>query len=129
MDKVTAIITILAILFLVIYFYNQYKKWKQIQSKLTWPREYNQCPDYWISESKGVCRNKFNLGKCPSNSAGVLHKNGLVDFTKVVGGVSTNPNNEQLFNQEMNKHVNLVKKCKWTKQCGSSWEGVDHLCA
>lgn len=128
MDTFSMILLICAVLFVVVYYYNQYSNWSTIQSTLTWPREYNQCPDYWISKGNGLCQNTKNIGKCPLDSKGVLVPNGTVDFKPIVGGVSANPLNEEVFNQEMNTPANLVKKCKWTKQCGSTWEGVDHLC-
>ena len=122
------IVSVISVIFLVLYYYVQYRNWKNQQSILTWPIEINQCPDYWISEGNGICRNKFNLGTCPSDSNNKLKSNGIVNFRNIVGGVSANSNNEQKFNSEMNSKANLIKKCKWTKQCGSSWEGVDKLC-
>lgn len=129
MDRFTMVLSLCAVVFLVVYFYKQYSNWSKIQSKLTWPLQYNQCPDYWTSKGDGICQNNNNLGKCPVDNKGGLKKNAIIDFKKIVGNVYSNPQNEELFNQQMNTHANLVKKCKWSKKCGSTWEGVDHLCA
>ena len=128
-DRVTMIISIISVLFLVIYYYVQYSKWSNQQNNLIWPISINQCPDYWTSNGEGICVNKHSLGNCPIGSNKKVLQNGEIDFKTIVGNVTANPSDEELFNQEMNSKQNLIKKCKWAKQCGSSWEGVDHLCA
>ena len=127
MDTFTKTIIILSIIFLFYYYYKQYKNWKDEQDKLTWPNEYNQCPDYWVNEGNHICKNVKNLGRCPLNDKGQLHKNGNIDF-KLVSGIPNNTDINKL-DDTMNSNTSLMKKCKWSKQCNSSWEGVDKLCA
>ena len=98
MDAFSIVLIVGSIIFLIVYYYRQYKEWKKEQSGITWPRVYNQCPDYWVSEGKGICKNQFNIGKCPSGPGGVQPQ-GIVDFTKVVGGISSDASNKEVFNQ------------------------------
>jgi len=128
MDPFTIVLLVGTIIFLIVYYIRQYNAWKKEQDKLTWPREYNQCPDYWVDESNGICRNQFNLGKCPKGPSGVLPE-GKIDFKKVVKDITSDPNDIERFNKDMNSSINLLEKCKWTKKCDSTWEGVDNLCA
>ena len=127
MDTFTIILVVLSITFLSYYYYKQYKNWKDEEEKLTWPREYNRCPDYWVHDGHHICKNVNNIGRCPLNRNGKLNKNGDVDF-KLVSNVPDNNNIEKL-DQGMNSDMSLMKKCKWSKQCNSTWEGVDKLCA
>jgi hypothetical protein len=126
MDTFTIILISVCIIFILYYYYKQYKNWKNHQDKLTWPQDYNNCPDYWEHKGHHICKNVNNLGKCPKNYKGALN-HGNIDFKKVLGVENTN--NRIVLDKRMKKHKNLIKKCHWAKQCNASWEGVDKLCA
>ena len=111
--EIDKILTIAVVVGLGYYYYNQYKKYKEEQNKLTWPRQISECPDYWIKNSDGSCENTFNLGHCPRGSNGLPIPRGKVNFSKAV---------YQGENGQYNK-------CRWAKRCETSWEGVDKLCA
>ena len=127
MDRLKTILIVLSICFLTYYYYKQYKNWKDEQSKLTWPREYNRCPDYWVHDGHHICRNVNNIGRCPVGKNRKIINNGKIDF-KRVANVSDN-NNLQKLDKEMTNNQSLMRKCRWSKICNSSWEGVDKLCA
>ena len=116
MDTISIILVIITLIIISFYYYRQYKNYKEQQSKLTWPKEYTRCPDYWIHDGEHKCKNNFKLGKCKD-----------VDM-KSIASVSNSSNINTLDN-EMNKKDVLEKKCKWAKRCKVSWEGVDKLCA
>ena len=115
MDKFNIVLILGCVIFLIVYYWRQYKKWQKDQEGLTWPRELSSCPDYWTHEGNSICRNIHNLGKCPSGSSGPIPQ-GTVDFKSVTGTSNTGSNPA------------LLQKCRWTKRCDSTWEGVDKLC-
>ena len=127
MDTFTIILISVSVIFVLYYYYNQYKNWKKETTNLTWPLDYNRCPDYWTHDGNHICRNTHNLGKCPRGNNNRLQKNGTIDF-KLVTGVRDTGNMNRL-DVDMTKKNNLLKKCKWAKQCHTSWEGIDKLCA
>ena len=116
MDKFNIILIVVSIIFLITYYWRQYKKWQKEQEGLTWPRNLSECPDYWVNEGKSICRNIHNLGNCPSGPSGQITQ-GTVDFKGITGSSNTGTRNS------------LLQKCRWTKRCNSTWEGVDKLCA
>jgi len=128
MDAFSIVLVVLALVFLIVYYYKQYKKWKEEQNKLTWPREYTRCPDYWVHNGDHVCKNIFSLGKCPGGAGGVQAQ-GTVDFKSVVGGVTSDPNVPESLDNAMTTDKSLAQKCKWAKRCNSTWEGIEKLCA
>lgn len=112
MDSFTRTLIILSIVYLGFYYIYQYRKFLKQQALLTWPRNISPCPDYWVHKGNDVCKNTFNIGKCP-NVGGKRVNNGTVEF------------NSQLYKND----DGLVQKCRWAKRCNASWEGVDNLCA
>lgn len=110
----TVLLVLGAVAFLVFYYYRQWRNYKEVRDSLTWPRSISNCPDFWVEERKGVCRNVHDLGKCPNNpQTSQILSNATVDFN---GTAYKGPNGP-------------VNKCKWTKLCNVSWEGVDNLCS
>lgn len=113
MDQFSKILTAVLAIGLAMYYYKQYKNWTDAEAKLTWPRNIQKCPDYWISTGNNKCKNVFNIGHCPRG------KNGMAT-----------PQGEKSFNSSVYKGTNGdYNKCRWSKGCGSSWEGIDKLCA
>tara|TARA_Y100001970_G_scaffold293005_1_gene437151 strand:+ start:4873 stop:5196 length:324 start_codon:yes stop_codon:yes gene_type:complete len=66
----------------------------------------NNCPDYWLMEGKGQCRNIHRIGKC------ALEGDGVVDF-----GV------KPFVGEEGEKN-----KCRISKVCNIPWTGIDDKC-
>ena len=116
MDKFNIILIVGCIIFLIVYYWRQYKKWQKEQEGLTWPVNLSECPDYWVHEGNSVCRNIHNLGNCPSGPSGQIEQ-GTVDFKTISGSTNTGSNNA------------ILQKCRWANRCKSTWEGVDKLCA
>jgi len=125
MDKFTIALLVIGSIVLIYYFYRQWKANKDKKSKQTWPREFTACPDYWTDEGDHVCRNIYNLGKCPRGRGGVRPQ-GTVDMKSIAGGVG---GTGKALNKAMNQPKALTQKCRWVKRCGVSWEGVEKLCA
>ena len=114
MDTVSIVLFAGAFIFLAVYYYRQWSAYKEEQDKLTWPRMVLPCPDFWVHEGNGVCRNVHNIGKCPNDP-----QTGRLD-----------PNQTVAFNGALYDGANgKENKCKWTKRCGATWEGIDNLCA
>ena len=65
MDQTTMAIFSLAIVGLTMYYYLQYQRYNKEQADKTWPENIADCPDYWVNEGNGNCRNTHNIGKCP----------------------------------------------------------------
>ena len=62
MSAVTIVIVIIVVIILFTYFYHMYKDWKKNKKKFQWPPEKLPCPDYWVHEGNGLCKNPFGLG-------------------------------------------------------------------
>ena len=112
MDTIYKVLLGILVVCLIYYYYKQWKSYSKHQSKLTWPRKISECPDYFISDNNGGCKNTYNLGTCPSEN-GVLLPNSVVKFDTAEFSGDDAPYN----------------KCRWAKDCQVSWEGVDNLCA
>ena len=113
MERFNQILIAVVVIGLGVYYYRQYKNWKDEQDKLTWPRNIQECPDYWVSMGKNKCKNVFNIGHCPRGRTGLPKPQGVVNFSsKIYQGENGNYN-----------------KCRWAKGCNNSWEGIDKLCA
>ena len=116
MDTTTKILTFTAVMYILYYYYKNWKAYNTAQLQMTWPRKYSPCPDYWVKTKDGKCKNMFNLGKCPSENG--------------PKGVRVIPQGEVDFRSDLYKgksgHAN---KCRWSHRCKSSWEGIDSLCA
>lgn len=108
-ENVTNLIVVIFSLGLSIYFYYQYKNYLDNKASLTWPKEYPDCPDYWVSKNN-KCINIKNLGK-------KRYSDTESDFGKVM-----NFNRQPFIGNE-----GLINKCKWAKKHNISWEGIDNL--
>jgi len=124
LDTFTIVLIVCAVIYLLYYYYQQYKKYKAIKASLTWPREYTRCPDYWTHEGDHVCRNIYNLGKCPAGRGGIRPQ-ASIDMKSIAGGVS---GTGDVLDKAMAGAVPMHKKCRWARGCEASWEGVDKLC-
>ena len=116
MDTFAMIVYCVVIIGLGYYYYKQWSSYSEEQSNATWPPTIYDCPDYWTSEKVGdktVCKNTFDIGHCPVGKTGLPISQGTVDFSGA---------NYKGENGDYNK-------CKWTKQCNASWDGVDSQCA
>tara|TARA_B100001093_G_scaffold452749_1_gene461009 strand:- start:7339 stop:7692 length:354 start_codon:yes stop_codon:yes gene_type:complete len=113
MDQTTMAIFSLAIVGLTMYYYLQYQSYNKEQANKTWPENIADCPDYWVNEGNGNCRNTHNIGKCPKDSKGKRVNQGVMNFD------SATYKGDQ----------GAVNKCRWAKKCHVSWEGVDQNCA
>ena len=101
------VIGFLALVLMIVYFYNQYKAVKEQEKANTKDRYMAPCPDYWENVGENKCRNVFKLGNC------ALGDNTVMDFSdKVFQDVSTGG----------------YAKCKWAKGCNVYWGNVDRLC-
>ena len=127
MDAFSIILIIACLIFIIVYYYRQWKNYKEEKAKLTWPREYTDCPDYWINEGQHVCRNAYNFGDCTRKGEN-FSENEVVDFKAIAGGVPENDDATELRRQ-MNLPKAVLQKCRWAKRCNVTWEGVDKLCA
>ena len=109
--------SILATALLIYLLFETYNKIKtQIHTNAT--KKYVQvCPDYWevVSQSLdtsgnviGVeCKNVHQLGKCAVSDR---------DTFKFDDHIFTDPETAELA------------KCKWSKRCEVSWQGIDDKC-
>lgn len=115
MDTFAKVVFGISVIILLYYYYRQYKSFQEEKKNDTWPPVVYECPDYWVTEKvgdKNVCKNSFNLGKCPSS------------------GEKTIPGGTVSFNKNMYKgNQGDYQKCTWAKSCGVSWDGIDNKCA
>ena len=112
MDTIYKILFFVLLAGLLYYYYQSYQSNAASQANKTWPRKISECPDYFISNNKGGCKNTYNLGTCPSVD-GVLQPNSVVKFDT----------------SEFTGDDGDYNKCRWAKNCNVSWEGIDKLCA
>jgi hypothetical protein len=87
---------ILLLFLLIVIAYILYK----LKRTTAWPPEVGNCPDYWVQEGNGVCKNVLNLGNgtCEAN----------VNFS----------------GSEWQGEGGLKKKSEWAKNCGVIWDGI-----
>jgi len=129
MDSFTIILIIGCVIFLVVYYWLQWRKYSDEQMRLTWPRHINSCPDYWNHLGRGICQNKFEIGKIGDLKCG-NNAGRTVDFTSELDNVqATAVEDEEELYKEMNTKEFRTAKCNWAKHCNVSWEGVDKLCS
>jgi hypothetical protein len=96
-------------LYILVYYYRQYTRYNtNIKKGNDFKRVITDCPDYWIMEGDKKCRNHNRLGRCLTSENG-----GVMDF------------NTDYFN---NPQTGNYAKCRWTKKCNLSWEGIDDIC-
>ncbi len=105
-QSVIYIIAVLIFIYIIIYYYNQYR-----QAKNTKPDKIirAECPDYWSVEGPNRCRNTKKLGKCFTSGS----EGGLMDF------------DNDYFN---NINTGNYAKCRWAKKCHVAWDGIDQIC-
>ena len=111
----TIVVTIAIITLIVLLTWIGYGMYKN-ETNAKFPPVSSDCPDYWTSEKVGdktVCKNTFDIGHCPVGKTGLPISQGTVDFSCA---------NYKGENGDYNK-------CKWTKQCNASWDGIDSQCA
>lgn len=101
------IMAILAIVFMIVYFYNEYKKMQEMKVKDIDEKYYSECPDYWNTVGKNKCQNVNKLGKC------AVKENTVMDF------------NDPVF---LNTSTGNYAKCKWAKDCNVYWGNISRLC-
>tara|TARA_B110000211_G_C13968532_1_gene503876 strand:- start:143 stop:487 length:345 start_codon:yes stop_codon:yes gene_type:complete len=111
-DPLTIGLIVFATIILGVYYYRQISNWAVEQKNLTWPVKIANCPDYWNEKSDGTCENVMMLPTATCSSGGEEPLK-TVNFQ---GGVYLGEEGD-------------VKKCNWSKQCNTSWEGIDNLCA
>ena len=103
-DKIVLGLVISIVLFNVLFFYFKWRNFNKKFKSLKIPPWIPKCPDYWIMEKEGICRNVNNLGTCAKNST--------IDF-----------NNSKFKGRDGN-----LNKCKLAHNCNISWTGIDKLC-
>jgi len=113
MDGFTKTVIGVTVFFILFYYYRQWQNYKEEQAKLTWPTSISPCPDYWVHEGNGQCKNPFKVGKCPTRQDGQVDTNSNVNF------------NTDYYRGEQG----ILNKCRWAKRCNAAWEGIDNMCA
>ncbi len=104
-ESVIYIITVFIFLYVILYYYRQYKKGKGVKEKIIRA----ECPDYWSVEGPNKCRNIKKLGKCLTSGP----EGGIIDF------------DNDYFN---NINTGNYAKCRWAKKCHVAWDGIDQIC-
>jgi hypothetical protein len=107
-STVIIIISVLALAFIAVYLYNQYKEYNKKMLGTNITQGFAICPNYWDSIGNGKCQNTHLLGSCSNNEGA-----NIMDFS---GQVFTN------------KNTGDYAKCKWARACNVSWSGVERLC-
>jgi hypothetical protein len=109
MNTETAIYTfgIFLCIYIMVYYYKQYSKEITNQKKEKIIRA--ECPDYWMVEGPGKCRNGNKMGLCLTTGP----EGGLMDFDT---DFFKNPN------------TGNYAKCRWAKKCHVAWDGIDDIC-
>jgi hypothetical protein len=85
--------------FVYIYFVSKDPKKK-------FPPWKSKCPDFWQADGSNRCLNSKKLGYC------------------MVGDDNMMTFDDPVFKTDKSDYY----KCKWAKNCGVSWEGIDNLC-
>ena len=99
------LIFVIIMIFVVMgtYYYYLFREYNKTEDALKKNKLVPQCPDYWKTIDNNKCQNIKNIGRCN------LGSNNVMDFS------------DKLYAEDVNK-------CKWSKFCEASWEGIDHLC-
>lgn len=113
MPAFTKVLIVVSVVLLGVYYYRQYKSFKEEQSKRVWPPVTQPCPDYWIHQGNNVCKNVHQIGICPQGADGQIMPQGEVAFNT---SNFTGAKGDQ-------------EKCRWSKRCQAPWEGIDSKCA
>jgi hypothetical protein len=95
-------ISIVVLVIIIYIFYN--RTHKPIDD--SFPPWKSKCPDLWEILDNKRCRNTHKIGSCS------IMGDMVMDF------------NEPIFKTEKADYF----KCKWSKECGVAWEGIDNLC-
>ena len=113
MQYFTTILVALVVIILAVYYYRQYVAYRKHQAKITWPKNVNPCPDYWVSTGRNKCKNVKNIGKCTFDKNNKLIPDGEMDFS---GSVDQGKNG-------------ALAKCNGARNCKSSWQVIDDVCS
>ena len=105
---VIIVLSILALAFIIVYLYNNYKDMKKKMMGPDITRPIAMCPDYWESLGNGKCKNVNAIGSC-SKMPGA----DIMDFSS------------EVFT---NKTTGDYAKCKWAKGCNVSWGTLNSMC-
>ena len=100
---------------LIIKWRNFYKDLKSLKL----PPWENNCPDYWLMEGDGKCRNIHRLGKCALEDDNIMNvlvyiqqDDGVINFSK-----------KPFIGKDGEKN-----KCRIAKVCNMPWTGIDNKC-
>tara|TARA_B110000238_G_C15820066_1_gene308177 strand:+ start:94 stop:423 length:330 start_codon:yes stop_codon:yes gene_type:complete len=99
--KIAVIVSVL-----IVYFVYDFYKNKQ-NKKTPFPPWKSLCPELWEVVGKNKCKNVNKIGNCS------ITGDMIMDF------------NDPIFKDK--KKGNYFR-CKWSKECGVSWDGIDNLC-
>ncbi len=94
-------------IFIMVYYYRQYANDVKNQKQEKIIRA--ECPDYWLVEGPGKCRNANKMGLCLTNGI----EGGLMNF------------DTDFFK---NANTGRYAKCRWAKKCHVAWDGIDDIC-
>ena len=112
--QITSLLSVIIITGSIIYVYLSIKTTQNKRTTTTNNKiNYADCPDFFETIEKDgtkYCKNTYNLGNSNNNEGNKLD----LAFE-----------DEDLFTN--NEHGNLMK-CKWTKNKGIPWNGIDRLC-
>jgi len=86
------------------------------KEKHLWPPEVLPCPDYWVHQGNGVCKNTFGLGL---GQAGDFKSGPMdsYDFGKTPG--CTKPNSSTCLEHKRN----------WANRTQNPWFGIANKCS
>lgn len=103
-------IVVIFLVFLAIYIYRTYKDFQnKKKSELDSRLVISDCPDYWDKVGEFKCKNNLRVnGKCNTTV-----DNSVMDF-----------DNEIFKNPKFGNKF----KCKWARDCGITWSGINSLC-
>ena len=109
----------------LLYMYSLYRRYQDYKSpKIVtvdgkelpsrYPPWISHCPDYWYEGPvKGTCKYGKRNGNPKCNSSAIKEDGSLnYDISKKDDVVDL-------------RNMTWVDKCRWTKKCGISWEGVN----
>lgn len=102
-NKELIFVIIIILVIMGTYYYYLFREYSKNEEALKNNKITPQCPDYWKAEGNNICKNVFNIGRCN------LGNHDSMDFS------------DKLYAEDINK-------CKWSKFCEASWEGIDNLC-
>jgi hypothetical protein len=114
---VLGVISFIILIVIMAYGFKSYMEKETPDYEIKWPETLSNCPDYWTDVGEGKFQNSYILGTCPG-PGGVLTPNGVIDFSTA-----------QYKNTAEKPNGGSKQRCIKSKQCGITWDGIDHLCA